>query len=96
MLQALVREQVEFFWALIDYNPTALSCLPSLNIEDPSAPSFGDPRDWPAILVSCSAAEIAVCGTILYTPGWLANGGVMAFPREDMLPLLYMVWDRLI
>lgn len=57
-LQALVCEMSEFFWALVDYNPTTLNLLPSMNIENPSAPapSSGDPRDWPTILVSCSAA----------------------------------------
>ncbi|BDA45153.1 hypothetical protein COCOBI_06-6330 [Coccomyxa sp. Obi] len=94
-IEALVREMIEFYWALVDYNPTTLSWLPSINVEDPSAPgpSTGDPRDWPAILESMLLSEEQAKLLLEFRREWLRETGLLMAERQSLLARLESIDD---
>ena len=53
-MQDIVREAVDFLWALVLYHPTLLRVINTCSMEAPNEapPSCTNSRDWPAILVS--------------------------------------------
>ena len=55
----MVNEAVSFLWALVDHNPRMSCAIITCNVEAPYAAqsSSGNPRDWPAILVSHPSAK---------------------------------------
>ena len=60
LLQGAVHEAISFMWALVDHNPRMAGAITTYNMEAHNAPqsSCGNPRDWPAILVSLSSRII--------------------------------------